>query len=227
MPEDVKQAENPPQAQPSQQEKPDTVRRIFVERMKREGRAAEWFATIKQVMMETGKRFGPACPEAMKRMGYEGPKREWEIHEKYVAEERAKLKTPTEIVREQIREEIRIANFEEALASLPPHCSLEEEKRWIASHPAMSRRARSRDNLKDIVITAEDIYPPHGKAPSQSAVHALQHWANHAHEFYKTVYTPAKKMSESEGGGGAATRDVGISDIERLLDNIVSHPAQS
>lgn len=153
-------------------------------------------------------------------MGYESAEREWEIHEQYLAAEQAKLKTPTDVVREEIREERRIQNFEEALASLPPHSSIEERVRWIGAHPAMSRRARSKNPMQDVVLTVADIFAAHGTAPSQSAVHDLQHWANHATEFYKTTYASAKKNSDAAYGAGSTTEDVGIADIERLLEEL-------
>lgn len=215
------QVSQPNQAS-NQPEKPkkDTVRKIFVERMNREGRGKEWFATVKAVMAETGAKYHAASYEAMARMGYEGPKREWEIHAKYVEEEQAKLKTPAEKLREEIREERRIQNFEEALASLPSNATLDEVTKWIDAHPAMSRKARSNNPLKDVVITAEDIYPQHGTAPSKSAVHALQYWANHPAEFYKSVYAPVKKGTDQGAGSGVTAKDVGIDEIERLLQEL-------
>lgn len=201
-------------------EKRETVRKIFVERMKREGRSEEWYRLLKEVMTAEGCRYNVASHKVMALMGYEGPKKEWEIHAAWVAEEQAKLKTPTETLREELREERRVQNFEEAIASLPPNAPLEEVTKWIEAHPAMARKSRSNNPSRDVVITAEDIYPKHGRAPSRSAVMALQHWANHPREFFNSVYTPVKKMTESGSAAGGAAKDVGIDEIERLLKEL-------
>lgn len=209
-----------PSSSSEQPPKKDGVRKIFLKRLEREGRLKDWYKTVREVQAETGKQFGRIVYQAMARMGYESPEREWEIHEKYLADEKAKLKTPTEVLREEIREERRLQNFEEALATLPPHASIEDRVKWIGAHPAMSRRARSKNPMQDVVLTVADIYAAHGTAPSQSAVHDLQHWANHATEFYKTTYASAKKASEEQSGTGVGTKDVGIDEIERLLAEV-------
>ena len=69
-----------------QSSKRPSVRRLFVERMKREGREKAWYATLHRVMQESGKRYGQAVWPAMKLMGYAGPKREHELHEQFLRE---------------------------------------------------------------------------------------------------------------------------------------------
>lgn len=157
-----------------------------------------------------------ATTQVYKEMGYKGAKEERSLLNQYFLT----FRTETDKVRDEIREERAIENFEDALRSLPPHAPKEEIVRWIEAHPAMFRKAQKPN--KDVFVTTEDIlFPPHGPAPSQSAVTALQHWLNNHAEFFKTVYASQKKTSDSPSSATTdAVRDAGIEDVARLLDSL-------
>ena len=125
--------------------KEPTARQLFVERMKREGREAEWHATLKKVMDETGKKFGQAAPQAMREMGYEGPKEERKLYDEHLANLH---KTSAERALEKevatAREDAKVARFEQAVALLPNNAPKAVELAWIEAHPAMARKRRAR-----------------------------------------------------------------------------------
>jgi hypothetical protein len=157
--------------------------------MRREGRGKEWAATVRQVTRETGKKYGQASWEAMRRMGYEGPKRERQLHEEFLRDgQRTKLQQQVDREREEIEADRRNEDFEQAVRLLPDNAPISAELDWIGAHPAMSRKARQQDTGKDILIGPEDIlFAPHGRAPSKAAVVALQHWGNHPEQFYRKL----------------------------------------
>jgi hypothetical protein len=83
--------------------KRQSVRKLFVERMKREGRGKEWFSTVKQVSKETGQRYGQAAWEAMRRLGYTGPEKERQLHQVFLEnEDKTKLQRQIDAEQEQI-----------------------------------------------------------------------------------------------------------------------------
>ena len=126
--------------------KEPTARQLFVERMKREGREAEWHATLKKVMDETGKKFGQAAPQAMREMGYEGPKEERKLYDEHLANLH---KTSAERALEKevatAREEAKVASFEQAGAGGGEWGGWKNGwVGWIEAHPAMARKRRAR-----------------------------------------------------------------------------------
>lgn len=105
--------------------------------------------------------------------------------------------------REQAREWSRRSRAKAAerklmatLVDIPQSSTAARELAWIRAHPAMSRGARQGST---VILTAEDVLsPPHGKAPSQSAVNQLQHWVNKPDEFFKQLMqVERKQISES------------------------------
>ena len=203
-------------------EKQSSVRKLFVERMRREGREQEWHTTVKAVMEETGKRFGQAAWEAMRRMGYEGPEKERQLHQEFLKKgQKSKLRQQIDREREEIREEKSEEDFAWAIRMLPDKAPASTEIDWIRTHPAMIRRTR-RNSLKDILITPEDILcAPNGVAPSKAAVSALQHWANCPHEFFKQVLGERTKLPE-ETRSSRYEDEPGSQEIRRLLGQIES-----
>jgi hypothetical protein len=198
-----------------------TPRALFVERMKREGREKEWFETVKRLQEETKKGFSPAANEAMRLMGYESPDKERELHAQHLstlhrsAADVQRGKEQDEMWRDQ-----EAYDFDAAVRSLPDKAAVQDEIDWIRAHPAMTKKDRSKDALKIIEVDVNDIMcPPHGKAPSKSAVIALQHWVNHPIEFFKSVLSEHKKATESDGGRGSALKDVGLEEVEDMLEN--------
>lgn len=195
--------------------KPSTPRAMFGERMKREGRGDEWRSRVKQVMGEQGKTASAAQNIVMREMGYEGPARERELWDEYVA---SLHKTGTQVEAERkeaaqapIR---RMQSFEAAMAALPPTAGPQEELDWVRAHPAMNRFYHRTDKTKDVILTADDIV----NAPSKSAAQALQHWVNHPSEFWKQLLGEQKKQTDNNGpGAGSTGPDMGIQEIESLL----------
>jgi len=193
-----------------------TVRKLFVERMRREGRGEEWTATLKQVMNETGKKYGQTVGEAMRRMGYEGPERERQLHREFLENgEKTKLQRQIDQERQQIRGERQAEDFEEAVRLLPVTASDSAELDWIRAHPAMLRLAWQSDKTKPIILTAEDIL----RAPSQAAVRELAHWANHPDKFFEML------LSEDSQAADVAQRtttdkDMGLDEVCRLLEQV-------
>jgi hypothetical protein len=201
--------------------KQPTVRALFAERMKRDGRTKEWYATVKQVMRETGKRYGPASWEAMRRMGYEGPKRERQLHEEFLQEgHKTSLQRQMDQGREEMEADRQDEEFEQALRLLPDTAPITVEMEWIQAHPAMARKARQTDKLKRVLVTASDILAaPHGLAPSKAAVFALQQWANCPETFYRELLSQQMKAGRPEEAAPVA-EDVGLEEVERLLGQV-------
>lgn len=201
-------------------EKEPTCRQLFVERMKRSGREKEWYDRIREAQEKTGKTFNQVAGSVMKDMGYEGPVKERGIHLEYMRtrhKSSAKLETEAKVA--EIAAERLIEDFESAVASLPDTASAEVELNWIRGHPAMSRKHRTRDKTKDILVTVEDVVgtPRYARAPSKSAVNALQHWCNYPTEFHKALVSEQKKQTEQSGPGGRASGGDDFSEVERLL----------
>jgi hypothetical protein len=195
-----------------------SVRKLFGQRMEREGRYQEWVDRTKKLSLETNRGFSPCSWDAMREMGYEGPVKERALHEAFLSiEGQTKVQVQVQKERAEINEERKIEDFEEAVRSLPDLCSASVELDWIRAHPAMSRKARMRNNLDPVLITVEDVLlAPHGKAPAKSAVYALQHWANHPIDFFKTIISEQKKKAE-DGAGAALDPDEDLEGVERML----------
>src|SRR6185312_12435944 len=93
--------------------KKPTVRTMFIERMKREGREPEWFATVKQLMAETGKGFWTVSWDAMRKMGYTTPAEEKRLNTEYLENlHLTSAEIATSKVKEEIKQERRTQNFE-------------------------------------------------------------------------------------------------------------------
>lgn len=187
-------------------------------------------------MEETGRRYGPAQWEAMRRMGYLGPQEERRLYHEHLAQQQKKHdaevveaaraaitnhgREQIRQVQAEIREERRVENFEESVRTLPDQATAAVEIDWIRAHPAMARLDRQTDKTKQIMISAEDILQaPQGKAPSKAAVYALQHWANRPGEFYKQLLGEQKKKSEDGEGKGIETEE-DLAEVERLLKQV-------
>jgi hypothetical protein len=200
-----------------------TIRKLFVERMKREGRDKEWYSILKQVKQETGKKYGQVAWEAMRRMGYEGPDKERQLYQEYIEHgEKTKLQRQVEAQRQRIKEEQITDEFEQAFLTLPDKAPIYVEINWIRAHPAMVRRAQARNKLKDILLTKEDIlFTPQGPAPSRAAVVALQHWVNHPQQFYKELLSEQIKHKEDKEGT-KIDKDIGLEEVRRLLQQVTT-----
>lgn len=216
--------ENLPQPSPQKSSaKPVHPRKLFYQRMEREGRSKKFQARVKEIQTLTGKLWGQARDMVMKEpeWGYSA-KTERKLHEEYLANlHKTSAQQEMDKIRDEIREERKLENFEDALASIPAAtASRQVEIDWIRAHPAMTRKDRQSDKTKPVLIDANDIlYAKHGPAPSRAAVQALQHWVNLPHEFHKQLLAEYKKSVE-EQQAREAVADTGLSEIERLLKEV-------
>ena len=189
-----------------------SYRRIFRDRMFLSGRGGEWSRLMRDNMATMC--LEDATKATMAAMGFEGKEKELELEA--TAQEGGA--DPSLEERESLRNP-KLAAFEDAVAGLPDRASISVETDWIRAHPAMSRMSRSSDK-KPVILTAADVLrPPHGKAPSKSAVRSLQHWANYPARFFEKMATDDKKKQKAEGGE-VQVEDVGIEEIRRLLESL-------
>jgi hypothetical protein len=182
--------------------------KAFRARMIREGRGDELKAQIhaeRRSREAAGKSPDSMMAEVCvaRRMGYVNRADEWRIH------------------MESGGGEVLKETFEDAVAGLPDKAPAQANLDWIQSHPAMSRKARMKNNLESVLISPGDIlHAPHGKAPSKAAVYALQHWANNPSEFFKQMLGEQKKRAESDEGSTVEEADPGIAEVEALLRQV-------
>lgn len=210
----------------SEVKKPDTLPKMFEHRMEREGRIKEYRARVKEVM-DDGLMYNKARHQVMVEFGYPGPVAERALAAEHAAAQRREVER--EILGE-VREEVRIRTFEEAIELVTSTTSPAAEIEWIRAHPALSRLDRQKDKTKPVDITADDIlYAPHGPAPSRSAVNQLIHWANRPGEFYKQILAEHRKRVESGDDTQGSMADPGLGDVQVYLAQIkamVSHGEQ-
>ena len=186
------------------------VRKLFRQRMIREGREAEYEAAIKAEQLAfPGMGYGNAMHRAMPKMGYEGPQKERAIAAAWEAQQRAAEE-------EKVRH-----TFDEALSKLPPTADRLAELNWIRAHPAISRMVRSVDGQTVIVTFADVMETSLGPAPSQAAARELQFWVNNTEKFYTSyLKTELKKTGAGVDADGEKKADPGIAEIERYLQEI-------
>lgn len=110
-------------------------------------------------------------------------------------------------------------DLEEVIAKLPVAATIQEDLNWVHSHPAMRRKSLDASG-KAVVITPDDVLnPPHGPAPSQSAVNMLHHWANHPAVFYQQMISEHKKKTSTSVGGAA---EIEIRNLRHFMEKIKS-----
>lgn len=191
----------------------------FKERMRREGRIKEFAELQRKLRDEEHLQSTPAQWRAMRMMGYESADKERELEQDFIdnCHKTAKQREVEKLSAERAAL-YKTMDFEGAVATLPDTASSQVEIDWIRAHPAMSRLARQKDKTKDVVLDIDDVVKvSHGVAPSKSAVHALQHWANHPTEFYKSLMSEQKKATEGVSGGSSSAGSDDFSEVERLL----------
>ncbi len=189
-----------------------TVSQKFWERLKREGRYDLWHPTLKRMQQERGLGFGQAKWAAMRELGYTEAKFEHDAHQVFTDQQ--------EKIEVQKNTQQAAKDFESACAGLPDEASVATEIAWVRSHPAMSRLDRMPGGIGTVLITPDDILsPPHGKAPSKSAVGLLQHYANRPHEFFKALMSEQKKIT-GETDKPKQEEDTDLAEVERLLREI-------
>ena len=183
----------------------------FRERLALDGRPNALDELAVRMEAETGKPKVSLYYEAAKQLGYKSVD-----HERSLWDVRHEVSS-----RVQEKADAENKRYVEALSSLPSDAPPAKEISWIRSHPAMSRQIRIGDKRQSVILTASDILePPHGPAPSQSAVQQLQVWANKPEEFFKQVFGKgqlAASLSSSEASSPEATIESERETIEQTL----------
>jgi hypothetical protein len=190
---------------PAKKPKPSTqvsIKRLFAERMRREGKDREWKACIKKIQTEQNLQYSQAYVKAMPLMGYEGPERE----------------------RQHEREWIQGMDVERAMCYLPPMSTPEVENNWVLAHPALNRKQMSDDGK--VKIAAWDLFfAPHGRCPSMRAANKLIAWANDSKEMRANLAAGVKKSETNDGSKTAkeaeTLEDDGLEELKRLLGEVV------
>lgn len=187
-----------------------TTWKLFCLRMKRDGRFQEFQTRYRELKPTFGNK---AKATAMREFGYINAQVERAAAMQY---ER------TLAARDASKRNAAMRGphaFEVAFAMLPDTAAPKTEMDWIRAHPAMMRKIRAKDTIATIQLTAQDVLsPPHGQAPSKSAVLALQHWANKPDEFFKMLMTEHKKNSEAAASAEKKVESVAdLQEVERML----------
>ncbi len=197
-------------------------RRLFGERMKREGRYNDWQKRITYWRKEGGLQWTPASWRAMYDFGYVNAAQEREfarIHEESLLDEHIKDELRNESARHE--ESVARVTFDEIMEQLPATASAREELDWISSHPAMMREPDD-DGL--VTLTVADLTDANGEPPSRSAVGRLKHWCNNRSEFFKALMTTDRKAAGGDDTGKGSVKDEGVPEIEGLLESFSTDP---
>lgn len=202
---------------------------IFEFRMEREQRLVEYREEMKRQARDGRTRL-EARKEAQRKFGYTGLKEEREQYAEHLKASKSGLKK--EGVNERSRrhyQKHKNLPFERALETLPPTASPAAEMEWIKSHPAMSRKDRSRNTSDRVLVTPEDIHSaPNGPCPSRAAAQQLQHWANRPEQFFKDVLSETKKAKardEEEEAKERATKT--NTEINQMLSALFGNESES
>jgi hypothetical protein len=199
-----------------------TGRKLFIARMKREGRWREWTSKVRTYQENGAKHYSVAALKAMKEMGFEGIDGEEELEKKRLYGLDASERAIAHHARRRLEKDERDAKgFEGVVSALPTRAPYQDEIDWIRAHPAMMRLGRSQDKTQAVRIGINDILnTPAGRAPSQSAVYMLEHWANNPSKFYEKTLDEHKKIKDADGTKGKPVVDAGIGEIEALLGEV-------
>lgn len=200
-----------------------STRQLFIARMRRAGKGP-WIDNRYLELRLGGTAPALIWPTIMKELAFPGKKAELLIEEQCQKEFVHTVKSEAKTEKVTIAEEKRIMTFEEAVKTLPIKSSPKEDMDWIRSHTAMLRYNQLKDKTKQVTISIDDIlHADHGPAPSRAAVVSLQHWVNYPNEFHKQIIGVHKRAEEEAGSAtGAAKPDLGVAEIERLLDGFIN-----
>lgn len=199
------------------------TRELFISRMRRAGKGA-WIDNRFLELKLAGTHPPIIWRTILKELAFPGKRAELLLEEQCQKEFFHTLKTEAKTEKVTIAEEKRIMTFEEAVKTLPIKSSPKEDMDWIRSHTAMLRYNQLKDKTKQVTISIDDIlHADHGPAPSRAAVVSLQHWVNYPNEFHKQIIGVHKRAEEEAGSAtGAAKPDLGVAEIERLLDGFIN-----
>lgn len=196
---------------------------IFEFRLEHEQKLMDYLEEMKRLVKEEGLNRLQAKKAAQKKFGYTSLKEEREMYAKWLRKDREDVKKAS--VNERARRahtKQRNLPFEKALAALPSSATPADEMNWIKSHPAMSRKDRSRNNNDKVLVTPEDISnAPNGPCPSRAAAQQLQHWVNRPEQFYKDVLSETKKAKARDDEAEAKERTAKSNlEINDMLDTL-------
>lgn len=193
------------------------VKKLFTERLRREGRWQEFSKAVADLSAAEGCVFNVAFKRLMPQYGFESAKEEWKHFCKYLRENGLDPKGFSETG-------IPDYEFFRALDTLPANAPVSVEINWILAHSAMLRFHRGSGEA--VRITESDIlHATHGPAPSRQAVIKLQHWANHPDKFFQQVLTEDKKQIEQAEDVASETKE-DFSDIHALLEEVKGKPSE-
>lgn len=207
---------------PSPPKKKLTARAKFLGRIKRAGKLKELNNRVREMKNENGKTWNVNLWAACREFGYIGPENEHKLHAEYEAQMKAEQDAVIQEKVDAVVQQIQSAKtFEEALTKLPVSAEAKAENDWILAHPAMARKARQKNNLEPVLITAADILEAnHGPAPSRAAAIKLQHWANKPDEIFKALTGSVKKAPDSVDRPEEVAEVEDLAEIDRLLKEV-------
>lgn len=217
------EAQAPPKTLLEQLSKKSSIQ-LFLDRLKREGKHAEYKARIR-VLIEGGLHSSKAAVKARVEYGYKG-REERDILNREIATVR--MTTVQEVISKGQRAHKarrKTKSFESLLTELPATGPIDADMAWVQSHPAMSRYERQviadGGSPQPVLVSNEDIHEVNGTAPSRRAVLMLQNWVNRAPEFYKSIIGEHRKHTTSGTGSNNgqedAVKDDGLADLDRML----------
>lgn len=180
-----------------------TLRELFEMRLIREGRRDEHLQLVSK-LIESDVHPVAAHAQAAEKMGRKSLNQERQLYINHIAKEAylsQKLASAKEMA--VVRRRTADMAFWAALQKLPPNASAEVELDWVRAHPAMSmlNRTTLKGKPRKVMVKEKDILsPPHGQAPSQAAVHMLQHWCNQPNDFFGKMLMEQRKQSPRKPG---------------------------
>lgn len=202
---------------------PASVFTLFKVRMKRDGRYDAFTERITELTPIYGHKTRMVV---MREFGFKSEAVEREAALLYERSIEEKSKT------HKINATRRQSSFENAVFGLPDTAPPKIENDWIRAHPAMTRKIRSKQAIDKVILTAADVLaPPHGPAPSKSAVYALQYWCNNASEFFKLLMSEQKKQQSETVNKNSepsstenSKKDADIDEVEKMLREMGMSP---
>ena len=195
--------------------------RLFEHRMHNEGKFDDYVNEIRRLQRDDKMVYAQARLMAMKNFGYIDVATErapHEMWERMVAMGKIALKEQesSAVLEGRQREVDEETAYRQAFNALPETTAGATALDWIRAHEAMTRKARNPE-LEFVQILASDIV----KAPSKSAVNALQNWANNPGKFFEKLRDGVRKAPiEAADAPNAANADDEVREAEEMLRNI-------
>ncbi len=181
------------------------AKKLFLDRLRHEGRYDKYEPTILEVMAETGSTSRLSCQhEAMRRLGIKSPD-----EERRLAADRGWVQE-IEIEGDPDIDERIVGSL-----GLPMNAPRLAELEWVSGHPLMVMATDKATPPK--IKVSHVIRPPHGKAPSVTAVSMLAYYATKPGELYKMLAGVAKDQANATKG---AESDKDIAAIAQLIREV-------